>query len=115
MKLSEQHCEAIKKGTLPLTADEIRTLLPEVPAWSLKGSELHREFKFKDFREATQFANQTAEIADREDHHPDILISYNRVVLTLTTHKINGLSMNDFIVAAKIDTAADSAVKEKAA
>jgi len=63
-------------------------------------------FKFKGFREAMGFVNKVADIAEEEGHHPDIWISWNRVKLTLTTHKIGGLSRNDFIVAAKVDRVA---------
>jgi 4a-hydroxytetrahydrobiopterin dehydratase len=66
-----------------------------------------REFRFRDFRQAMDFVNSIAAIANEQDHHPDIFISYNKVQLTLSTHKIGGLSLNDFIMAAKIDRAAD--------
>jgi len=64
---------------------------------------IEREFKFQDFRAAIGFVNKVAEVAEAEDHHPDIHISWNRVTLSLTTHTIKGLSENDFIPAAKID------------
>lgn len=89
--------------------------MPEIPQWSLGDREIIREFRFKDFREAMQFINSVATIVNEQDHHPDILISYNKVRLTFSTHKIGGLSMNDFIVAAKIDQGADQQFKEKAA
>jgi 4a-hydroxytetrahydrobiopterin dehydratase len=60
-----------------------------------------------DFRQAMDFVNSVAAIANEQDHHPDVFISYNKVQFTLSTHKIGGLSLNDFIVAAKIDLAAD--------
>ncbi len=72
-----------------------------------RDTEIKREFRFKDFRQAMEFVNSVAAIANEQDHHPDIFISYNKVQLTLSTHKIGGLSLNDFIVAAKIDLAAD--------
>ncbi|MGE5172266.1 MAG: 4a-hydroxytetrahydrobiopterin dehydratase [Betaproteobacteria bacterium] len=103
MKLAEQKCEPIKKGTPPLSRKEAETLLQQIPAWSLNDKEIVREFNFQDFRQAINFVNLIAGIANDQDHHPDILISYNKVRVTLSTHKINGLSMNDFILAAKID------------
>ncbi len=103
MKLSEEKCRPIKAGEIPLAAKEARDLAREVPLWTLSDKEIKRDFKFKDFRQAIAFANKLADIADAEDHHPDILISYSKVTLTLSTHKINGLSRNDFILAAKID------------
>lgn len=62
-----------------------------------------RQVKFRDFREAMSFVNRVADLAEEEGHHPDILISYNRVTFELFTHAINGLSENDFILASKID------------
>ena len=64
---------------------------------------IERQFRFKDFREAIAFVNKVADLAESEGHHPDIFISWNKVRLTLTTHKIGGLSRNDFVLAAKID------------
>lgn len=73
--------------------------------WIVIGSKsISREFKFKDFKESMSFVNKIAEIAEEQGHHPDIEISYNKVVITLTTHAIGGLSTNDFIVASKVET-----------
>jgi 4a-hydroxytetrahydrobiopterin dehydratase len=115
MKLSEQRCVPIKTGTLPLSRTEAEALLPQVPTWTLGDKELTRDFRFKDFREAMQFVNKIAAIANEQDHHPDIAISYNKVRLTLSTHKIGGLSMNDFIVAARVEELEHHLRKEKAA
>jgi 4a-hydroxytetrahydrobiopterin dehydratase len=72
--------------------------------WKLKGNSIYREFKFKDFKGALQFINSVGRIAEKEGHHPDILLySWNRVRLTSSTHAIKGLSINDFILAAKIN------------
>ncbi len=86
-----------------LTREMAEKLAREVPGWSLKDGEIEREFRFKDFRRAMTFINGVADIAESEAHHPDIFISYSRVRLTLSTHRIGGLSRKDFIVAAKID------------
>ncbi len=115
MKLSDQKCRPIQPGAQPLPRKEAESLLRQIPAWSLGDKDLSREYKFKDFREAMDFVNETAAIANAEDHHPDVFISYNKVRITLSTHKIKGLSMNDFIVAAKIDMASGSQLSEKAA
>ena len=64
---------------------------------------LEREFVFKNFQEALAFTNKIGEIAEQEDHHPDILLSYGKVKVQLWTHKIDGLSESDFILAAKYD------------
>jgi 4a-hydroxytetrahydrobiopterin dehydratase len=103
MKLSEMTCSPIKKGTAPLSRSEAESLVPQISSWSLAENEIAREFHFKDFREAMDFVNRVAAVANEQDHHPDIGIFYNIVKLTLSTHKINGLSLNDFILAAKID------------
>ncbi len=103
MKLSEMICSPIKKGTAPLSRMEAEALMPQIAAWSLDEKEIRREFRFKDVREAMNFVNNIAAAANEQDHHPDICISYSLVQLTLSTHKIGGLSLNDFILAAKID------------
>ena len=107
MILAEQTCKPVQSATAPLSPAEAQALLLQVPAWSLEGQEIKRAFRFKDFREAMDFANKVAAIANEQDHHPDIFISYSKVLLTLSTHKIGGLSLNDFIMAAKIDLLAD--------
>ena len=103
MKLAEQACKPVRTGTASLSRKEAETLLLQAPTWSLGEKEITKEFRFGDFRQAVDFVNNVASIANDQDHHPDIFISYNKVRLTLSTHKIGGLSMNDFIVAAKID------------
>ncbi|MDO8684964.1 MAG: 4a-hydroxytetrahydrobiopterin dehydratase [Armatimonadota bacterium] len=106
MELVEQKCEPCRAGTPALSREEAEELLEEVPMWTLKDDSIEREFRFNDFREAIGFVNKVAEIAEAEDHHPDIHIHYNKVRLELSTHKIGGLSNNDFILAAKIDKVA---------
>jgi 4a-hydroxytetrahydrobiopterin dehydratase len=103
MKLSEQSCRPVKAGDPALSGKEVKDRMSEIPQWSLADNALQREFRFKDFRKSMEFVNAVAGVANEQDHHPDIYISYNKVRLALTTHKIGGLSLNDFIVAAKID------------
>ncbi len=103
MALSEQKCEPCQIGTPPLSREEARELLKQTPEWTLREGAIERGFEFKDFRAAIAFVNDVAEVAEQEGHHPDISISYNRVRLELSTHKIKGLSKNDFILASKID------------
>jgi len=103
MKLAEQSCKPVQAGTAPLSQKEAEDLIREIPQWSLSERSIQRESRFKDFRQAMGFVNDVASIANDQDHHPDILISYNKVRLILSTHKIGGLSLNDFIMAAKID------------
>jgi 4a-hydroxytetrahydrobiopterin dehydratase len=80
-------------------------MLAGVPGWRLEenGTRLVRRFELEDFRKAIEFVNRVAEIAEEEGHHTDIAIHWNKVDLTLWTHKIGGLHENDFILAAKVD------------
>ncbi len=93
----------------PLSGEALDNFLKEVPGWNLAdlpaqaGDKISRGFNFKNFVEAMHFVERVADIAEQEEHHPDIHISYNKVNLELYTHSIGGLSENDFIVAAKID------------
>ncbi|HEY3398006.1 MAG TPA: 4a-hydroxytetrahydrobiopterin dehydratase [Armatimonadota bacterium] len=103
MKLAKEPTVPPEAGEPPLTAEEVRRLSRAVPEWEVEDQVLRRELKFPDFVEAMDFVNEVAEVAQAADHHPDLCISYNRVRLELTTHKIGGLSRNDFIVAARID------------
>ena len=93
-------------GTPPLPADKVRDYLTVVPGWKLSADskQISREWTFKDFREAMAFVNRAAEVAEAEQHHPDIAIHWNRVTLVLWTHSIGGLHDNDFVVAAKLDS-----------
>ena len=102
--LKDLKCTQIDKSTPPVASEKIKELVKEIPDWTLSGLLISREFHFKDFVQAMEFVNKTAGLANAEDHHPDIFISYNKVRIDLSTHKIGGLSMNDFILAAKIDS-----------
>ncbi len=105
MDLAQKHCVPCEGGTPPLGAKEIEGYKKNVPGWELvDNKKISREFKFKDFRTAMDFVNKVAEIAEVEGHHPDIFVSYNRVRLELYTHAVGGLSENDFILAAKINS-----------
>jgi 4a-hydroxytetrahydrobiopterin dehydratase len=105
--LAGRRCVPCEKGTPPLTEEEAAPYLPLVPGWELRdGKSIRRRFRFKRFLDSMAFVNRIAEAAESECHHPDIFISYDRVRVDLTTHAINGLSENDFIMAAKIDSIA---------
>jgi 4a-hydroxytetrahydrobiopterin dehydratase len=106
-KLSEKRCIPCEGGVQPLTRGEAKPLLSKLhSAWEISndGKKLSRNFTFSDFVQAMLFVNDVAIVAQSENHHPDISIHYNKVRLELWTHAIGGLSENDFIVAAKIDT-----------
>lgn len=103
MELSEQICVPCHAGAPPMPRGKTEELIKQVPEWSLEDNKIVRSFEFKDFREAIDFVNRVADIAEAEDHHPDIYISFNKVRLEVWTHNIGGLSQNDFILAAKTD------------
>lgn len=92
-------------GAKPLSREEAERYISEVEGWTLdgEGKKISKEFKFRDFIGAINFMERVADVAEMEDHHPDIHIHYNKVVLELWTHAIGGLSENDFIVAAKVN------------
>ena len=104
--LTQKKCVPCEGGVPPLEKAEVERLLAQVPGWALSEKWLSKEFQFKNFVEAMKFVNQVAGIAEREGHHPDIHIHYNRVRFDIWTHAIGGLSENDFILAAKIDALA---------
>ncbi len=104
--LQDKRCVPCEGGMKPLSSDKIAELQPQVSSWSVAADlkSLSREFTFKDFVEAVVFITDVAHIAEDEGHHPDMnLHSYKKVLVTLSTHAIKGLSENDFILAAKID------------
>ena len=86
-----------------LTHEEIVKNLKQIRDWKVADKVLAKDFTFKDFVSAMKFVNIVAGIAEKEGHHPDITVSYDKVKIVLTTHAINGISLNDFIVASKID------------
>ncbi len=97
-----------KEGEAALLAEEeVSELLDRLPLWSLSARAIERTLTFGNFEEAMEFVNRVAALAQAEDHHPDILISYNKVRLTLTTHKAGGLTCKDFVLGAKIDRAVE--------
>jgi 4a-hydroxytetrahydrobiopterin dehydratase len=106
MSLASENCLP-PEGLSTLTAAEAASLAPEVPGWTLADQRLTREFTWPSFPEAVAFVNRVAEVAQAQDHHPDICISYRQVRLTFTTHKVGGLSRNDFIMAAKTELIID--------
>jgi 4a-hydroxytetrahydrobiopterin dehydratase len=106
MSLSEKKCVPCEGMTDPLSNSEEDNYLQMVSGWKLNREGEHnitKDYKLKDFVEAISFVNKIAEIAESEGHHPNILIKYNLVGIELYTHAIGGLSVNDFILATKID------------
>jgi 4a-hydroxytetrahydrobiopterin dehydratase len=103
--LAARSCVPCRGGIPPLTAGAAEGLLAGTPGWRLEqnATRLQRHFEFRDFVEAMRFVNRVADVAEQQGHHPDFEIHWNKVDLTLWTHKIGGLHENDFILAAKID------------
>lgn len=105
-KLVQKHCVPCASSMSPLAGeklDKYRALLNDEWRFIGHNKKITREFKFDGFKTAMQFVNGVANLAEEEGHHPDIYIFYSKVVLTLWTHAIGGLSENDFIMATKID------------
>jgi 4a-hydroxytetrahydrobiopterin dehydratase len=104
--LSKKKCLPCIKATPAVKGQELKALHEELgEAWLLiNDKQLERSFTFKNFKEALAFVNKVAAIAEEEGHHPDIALSWGKVTIRLWTHAIGGLSENDFILAAKIDT-----------
>ena len=105
--LRQMKCVACRAGEPTVTEDEMNMLLPQIPEWQVKEVDgvkrLERVFSFKNFAEAMQFINKVGEMAEAENHHPLVIMEYDKVTLNWWTHKVKGLHMNDFIMAAKID------------
>lgn len=102
--LTKKKCVPCEGGIPPLSESDARKLLSNVTGWALKGKTIEKEYSFDDFAEAIAFVNQVARIAEAEGHHPDIFIhKYRYVRVSIWTHAVNGLTENDFILAAKID------------
>lgn len=104
--LANRHCTAPSKNDAPLDNDRIESLRRELDdAWNVDQhhARISRDFTFKNFYETVAFVNALAWIANREDHHPDLEVSYKHCIVHFSTHAIGGLSENDFICAAKAD------------
>lgn len=99
-------CVACEGGVPPLTPDEIKKYSAEVKGWmvSADGKLISQRFKFKNFYETMAFVNAIAWISNIENHHPDMEVGYNYCLVKYMTHAISGLSKNDFICAAKVDS-----------
>jgi 4a-hydroxytetrahydrobiopterin dehydratase len=106
-ELEQMHCSTITANTPRLAESEISENKSKLPEWRVYEQtgeyRLERAFTYKDFNQAIAFTNKVAQIANEEDHHPAILTEWGKVTVTWWTHRIRGLSLNDFIMAAKTD------------
>lgn len=105
MRLSERACTPRRGPEQRLPTDQLEPLLAELDGWRLgeDGACLVREFRFADYHHTLAFVNAVAWIAHQQDHHPDLSVHYDRCVVRYSTHDVGGLSLNDFICAAKVD------------
>jgi len=103
--LSNQHCQARKGKEHALAAAKVAELLQVLPGWQLRedGKAIVKDFKFEDFHRTLGFINAVGFMANHEDHHPDIDAGYGHCQLLWSTHDVGGLSMNDFICAARVE------------
>ncbi len=104
--LINQKCQPCEGGVPPFSEAKAQEYLTQVQGWRAdkEFKKIEGNFKFNNFKEALDFVNKVGQLAEKEGHHPDILLhSYNQLKVILVTHAIGGLSNNDFIMAAKID------------
>jgi 4a-hydroxytetrahydrobiopterin dehydratase len=102
--LAEKHCVPCKGEVPALTGEALPPLAAQVPHWTIaREHQLERVFKFPDFRSALDFVNAIGAVAEAEQHHPDLELGWGRVGVKIFTHQADGLTENDFILAAKID------------
>ena len=102
--LADKTCVPCRGGVPPLKGSELEKLHRVVPQWSVANEHhLQREFRFPDFKQALDFVNRVGALAEEQVHHPDILLAWGKAEIMLWTHKIDGLTESDFIMAAKID------------
>jgi 4a-hydroxytetrahydrobiopterin dehydratase len=103
-ELADKKCVPCRGGVPPLKGKELESLRRLVPHWTVvEEHHVLREYEFPDFAKALEFVNRVGALAEEQGHHPDILLSWGKVEIKLWTHKVNGLTESDFIMAAKID------------
>jgi 4a-hydroxytetrahydrobiopterin dehydratase len=100
--LEHRHCQPLE-GHAPMSAAEIDRHLAAVPGWALVDGAIQKRYDFPDFHRTMAFVNALAWIAHVEDHHPDLAVGYSRCTVRFNTHSVGGISINDFICAAKVD------------
>ena len=110
-KLAAKTCVPCRGGTPPLKGAELEGLERQVPGWNVvEEHHLQKTFRFPDFRKALEFVNRVGNLAEEQGHHPDIFLAWGKVEVKIWTHKIDGLTESDFILAAKVDALSSSAI-----
>lgn len=103
-ELASRDCVPCRGGVPPLKGEEIKNLLAQVTGWEVvEEHHLRKAYKFENFREAQAFVDRVGNLAEEQGHHPDICFGWGRAEITIWTHKIDGLTESDFVLAAKID------------
>ena len=101
--LASKTCVPCRGGTPPLKGEELDDLWRQIPGWEVvEEHHLRRRFRFTNFREALDFVNRVGELAEEQGHHPDVGFGWGYAEVTVYTHKIDGLTESDFILAAKL-------------
>ena len=109
MGLAERDCIPCKGGVPALTEEERAPLLRELSGWNVNhGHHLEKAYKLKDFVQALELTNRIGEIAEEQNHHPDLYLAWGKLGVQIWTHKIDGLTESDFVFAAKCDRAFES-------
>jgi 4a-hydroxytetrahydrobiopterin dehydratase len=107
-ELARRKCVPCEGGVAPLAPEQVGPLLKGLSGWELDGGMIAKTYRFRNYHETMAFVNATAWISHREDHHPDLLVGYDKCRVSYVTHAIDGLSENDFICAAKLDALFES-------
>ena len=103
-ELAERECVPCRGGVPPMKGDDIDKLLGQLSGWqAVNEHHLRKEYRFKNFRGTLDFVNRVGELAESQGHHPDICFGWGKAEVTIWTHKIDGLTESDFVLAAKID------------
>ena len=101
-ELATRRCQPLE-GQPAMAAADIAAHLAQAPGWTLEGGAIQKRYDFPDYHRTMAFVNALAWVAHVKDHHPDLLVTYNRCTVRFNTHSVGGVSINDFICAAKVD------------
>ena len=103
-ELADRQCVPCRGGVPPMKGEQITEMSSQLPDWQVVNEHhLQRLYRFKDFRETLDFVNRVGELAEEQGHHPDVCFGWGKADITIWTHKIDGLTESDFVLAAKID------------